>query len=114
MANYNIEFTKYDKYSAVIYSTSYVNPFESIEDITADIKKDLAGEGYILFDLLLSNGDCFNRFTEAYYDGHEIKSDSISIVSFDDKKILNTHYRGRTHELNNSVLTPREIYIFAK
>lgn len=114
MTNYSIDFTKYNKYSAVIYSASYVNPFESIGDITADIKKNLAGEGYILFDLLLSNGDCFNRFAEAYYDGHEIKSDSISIVSFDDKKMLNAHYKGRTYELNNSVLTPREKYIFAK
>jgi hypothetical protein len=66
MTNYSIDFRKYNKYSAVIYSASYVNPFDSIAEITAEIKKHLTGTGFLLFDLLLSNGDSFNRFVEVF------------------------------------------------
>ena len=37
-----------------------------------DIEKDLAKKnlkGLVLFDLLLSNGDEYNRYVEAYFDG---------------------------------------------
>lgn len=117
MINYNIDFHKCYKYSAVVYSASYINPFESIADITDEMKVNLSNAGFVLFDLLLSNGDSFNRFAEAYFDGHEIKRDTICVVSLNDKKQLkriNSHYRGRTAELNNSVLTPSEKYKYSK
>ena len=117
MTNYSIDYNKCSKYLAVIYSASYVNPFENIADITKEIQKKYLDTGFVLFDLLLSNGDSFNRFVEAYFDGREIKKDSICVVSLDDTKTLskiNSHYRGRNNELNNSVLSPSEKYKYSK
>lgn len=111
MTNYYIDFNKYNKYSAVIYSTSYRSPFDSIGSITEELRINLSEAGFILFDLLLSNGDSFNRFVEAYFDGKEIKRDSISVISINDMKQLkqiNSHYNGHFDELNNSVLSPSE------
>ena len=31
--NYSIEYHKHNKYLAVIYSSSYINPFDSIKEI---------------------------------------------------------------------------------
>lgn len=115
--NYYIDYHKCNKYSAIVYSASYVNPFEEILDISLEIKKTLSYGGFVLFDLLLSNGDNFNRFAEAYFDGREIKRDSINIISLDNVKELkqiNSYYKGRLAELNNSILTPSERFKYLK
>ncbi len=114
--NFSIDFIKSNKYSAVIYSVSYISPFNSLNDITAEIRANLRKKGFILFDLLLSNGDCFNRFAEAYFDGEKIILDSITIIDIEDitqLKHINAHYKGREKELNNSVLSPSEKYKYA-
>lgn len=69
----------------------------------------------MLFDLLLSNGDNFNRFAEAYYDGSDLSTDSISIadISSEQLKGLNIYYRGKTKELSKSVLSTKERFRFA-
>lgn len=115
--NYSIEYHKYNKYLAVIYSSSYINPFDSIKQINDEMKHNSLKEGFVLFDLLLSNGNNFNRFFEAYFDGQEIKKETISVVvsqEIADIKIIDSHYRGRIKELNNSVLSPSEKYRFLK
>ena len=115
--NYNIDYHKCNKYSAIVYSVSYINPFEEILDISLEIKKTLSDGGFVLFDLLLSNGDSFNRFAEAYFDGREIKKDSINIISLDnvmELRQINLHYKGCSSELNNSVLTPSERFKYLK
>lgn len=117
LLNYSIDFCKCNKYSAIVYSVSYINPFESISEISTDIRTMLPEAGYVLFDLLLSNGDNFNRFAEAYFDGTEIKRDSISVISLDDVgqlKQINRHYKGRLVELNNSVLASSERLKYSK
>ena len=78
--NYSIEYRKYNKYLAVIYSSSNINPFDSIKEINNEMKHNSLKEGFVLFDLLLSNGNNFNRFFEAYFDGQEIKKESITVV----------------------------------
>ena len=111
--NYSIEYHKHNKYLAVIYSSSYINPFDSIKEINNDMKRNSSKEGFVLFDLLLSNGNNFNRFFEAYFDGQEIKRESVTIVgckTIVDLKRINSHYIGRIKELNNSVLSPSEKY----
>ena len=115
--NYSIEYHRHDKYLAVIYSSSYINPVDSIKEINGDMERNLLKEGFVLFDLLLSNGNNFNRFFEAYFDGHEIKKDTVTVVvskEIDDLKSINSHYKGRIKELNNSVLSPSEKYRLLK
>ena len=116
MKNYYIDCTAIDKYTAIVFSVSYINPLNSIEEINLDINSRLKSPGYLLLDLLLSNGDNFNRFAEVYYDGSKLLLDTASVVSFTDtNKIekMNTHYRGRTTELSNSVLSIKEAYKYA-
>lgn len=117
MKNYSIDYKPYEKYNAIVYSASYINPFADIKDITTDIRKHFVNAGYILIDLLLCNGNEFNRFAEAYFDGTEISKKSIRIVSITNEeqlKKMNQHYRGRYKELNNSVLSPSERLKYAK
>ena len=117
MAIFNIVSGKTSKYSAVIYSVSYVNPVQYLGEVTREMREQSLGTGYVLFDLLLTNGDNFNRFAEAYFDGSEIKMDTVSVVEIRDPSALkkyNAFYRGKTKELNSSVLTPREKVKFAR
>lgn len=115
MRSYNIVYKKYGKYSAIIYSVSYLSPLEEISQISKDLKKKLKNGDYVLLDLLLSNGDNFNRFAEFCYDGSDIKVSEISLtdVSGDELKALNQYYKGRVKELNNSVLSPKERFVYA-
>lgn len=115
MNNFNIIYKQYGKYSAIIYPISYFNPIEDIQSISVELKKHLKAGCYVLFDLLLSNGDNFNRFAEVYYDGNDIKTSAISITEISSGEVqrLNMYYRGRTKELSKSVLSAKERYRFA-
>lgn len=115
MCSYNIVYKRYGKYSAVIYPVSYMSPLEEISQISKDLKKKLKCGDCVLLDLLLSNGDNFNRFAEFCYDGNDIKMSSVSVIeiSGDELNILNQYYKGRVKELSNSVLTPQERFKYA-
>ena len=115
MNRFNIAYEQHGKYSAIVYATSYLNPIEDIRSITMELKKHLPAGCYVLFDLLLANGDNFNRFAEVYYDGTDIQPCDISIINLPSADVqgLNMYYRGRTKELSKSVLSKREQFRFA-
>lgn len=115
MNDFTVIYKPYAKYSAVIYPVSYLNPVEDIQAVSKELRSHLAAGSYVLFDLLLSNGDNFNRFAEGYYDGKDIKANSMNIVDIpaEDAHELNLYYRGKTKELSKSVLSPKERYRFA-
>lgn len=115
MNSFNIIYEQCGKYAAIVYPVSYLNPIDDLQLISIELREHLPAGCYVLFDLLLSNGDNFNRFAEIYYDGKELSSGRISIteVNSEDLKKLNLHYRGKTKELSKSVLSPRERYKFA-
>lgn len=115
MNSFNIIYGKHGKYSAIIYPVSYVNPIDDIKLISKELREHLPAGCYVLFDLLLSNGDNFNRFSEVYFDGNEINSGSISVTEIptEELKKLNLYYRGKTKELSKSVLSTKEKYKYA-
>ena len=115
MNSFNIIYEQCGKYAAIVYPVSYLNPIDELQVISKELRKHLSAGCYVLFDLLLSNGDNFNRFAELYYDGNEPSTNRIIIteVSSDERKRLNLHYRGKVKELSRSVLSPRERYKFA-
>jgi hypothetical protein len=115
MNSFNIIYKQCGKYSAIVYPVSYLNPIDDFQLISVELRKHLPAGCYVLFDLLLSNGDNFNRFAELYYNGEELSPRLISIteVNSNDLKRLNLYYRGKTKELSKSVLSPRERYKFA-
>lgn len=115
MNSFNIIYKQYGKYSAIIYPVSYLNPIEDIQLISVELKKHLTAGSYVLFDLLLSNGDNFNRFAEVYYDGNDIQTSAVSITEIPSGEVrgLNMYYRGKTKELSKSVLSAKERFRFA-
>lgn len=117
MATYSIVYKKERKYKAVIYSNSYLNPIQDIKKISLDLCCHINTEGILLFDLLLSNGENFNRFAEAYFNGKEIIVDTIRTIEMYDNKFLdeiNSFYKGNYKLLNESVLTASERFKYAK
>ena len=115
MNSFNIIYEQYGKYAAIVYPVSYLNPIDDIKLISMELREHLPADCYILFDLLLSNGDNFNRFAEVYFDGNEISSRAVSVteVPTEELKRLNLYYRGKTKELSKSVLSAKERYKFA-
>jgi len=115
MNSYNIIYEQHGKYSAIVYPVSYVNPFDDIQLISVELREHLSAGCYILFDLLLSNGDNFNRFAEVFFDGGDISMGSVSITEVPTEELqrLNHYYRGKTRELSKSVLSAKERFIFA-
>lgn len=115
MNSFNIVYEQHGKYSAIVYPVSYFNPIEEIQLISMELKKHLSCGCYILFDLLLSNGNNFNRFAEVFFDGNNINIGAVSVTDIpkDELKKLNLYYRGKTKELSRSVLSMKERYQFA-
>jgi hypothetical protein len=56
------------KYEYIIFAINDDSPLEYLQDIEKDLAKKNF-KGLVLFDLLLSNGDEYNRYVEAYFDG---------------------------------------------
>lgn len=111
MKNYNIDYNTFIKYKAIVYSASYINPINDIDNIANDLVEKSISAGYVLFDFLLSNGNNFNRFAEVYFNGKSIEKETIYTISFSNKNdisTLNSHYTGRFKELNNSILSSKE------
>jgi hypothetical protein len=64
----NYEITTIDNDLMAVMSTTYIRPI----DCKLEIEKELQSRCYngtVIFDLLLSNGDEFNRFAQSYFDG---------------------------------------------
>lgn len=107
MANYSIVLTKDKRYDAIIYANSYISPIQDINEISLELSR-LHIEGVVLFDMLLANGDNFNRFAEVYYDGTQIHLEKMEIIEVYDKCFLNEvncFYKQNIDLLDNSVLS---------
>ena len=117
MGTYFIIYHEILNYSAIIYASSYMNPLDDYEEICTDISHHFSNGCYLLFDLLLANGENYNRFVEAYFDGKRIDQSSLHITAIHDDyglKEINNYYKGKAKELNNSILTPRLIYKYMR
>ena len=76
-----------DEYDYIIYPSSYINPLSKIKRLNEKLKNKINYPCTLLFDLLLCNGDNFNRFAKAYYDGEKIIRDSIEVVKIEGKEL---------------------------
>lgn len=116
MKKYEIVYDQLDIYSAIVYATSYINPIDEITNISAEVRKHLPKGSYISIDLLLSNGENFNRFADLYYDGNKITASQVDVTEINSEtlKIVNSWYKGKTQYLNNSVLSASERFNFAR
>lgn len=85
MNNYQIKEINDYKYKSIIFSTDYISPIEELDEIEFKLKS-CNYLGYIIFDLLMVNGNSENRFMEVYFDGEKFDRNSFKIA-----KKLSTH-----------------------
>lgn len=97
-------------YNYVVYPTTYINPLAKPSTLNMQLKEQNVDAGFILFDLLLCNGENFNRFAKAYYDGTKIVSSSIELVDITDEEvqIVEQYYAQNKSALKKGVLVPSE------
>lgn len=114
---YEIKRIKNIDFSAIVYSISYENPLQDIERISCDLLSDFHAPCDVLFDLLLSNGEEFNRFALGHFDGRKLIYESLKIIEIEDinlMKQINSYYSGKFNILKNSVLSLHQITKYAK
>lgn len=106
-----------DEYPFVIVSTSYANPLPHVFEIK-DILLDSNFKGFILVDLLLSNGFNENRFLKVYFDGTNFDIFNSKIESHVSSRLLNDLYSFyiRKPELieNNNILPKAQKHLLLK
>jgi len=114
MKNYLIKKVEKEKigYDYKVYAINFESPLEQL----SSIEKDLAKKGYkgvVLFDLLLSNGNEYNRFVEAYFNGEhfDIKSFRLPILNANVEKDSLRFFKDNKEYLDKGVLSPVEIFI---
>ncbi len=103
-------------YDTIVYAINYMNPLSNLTDLEDSLVASNASDGYVLVDLLLCNGNNFNRFSKFYYDGDKITRSTIDIAELSEKEetLVNDFYKGHKNVLTEGVLTPREYMQFAK
>ncbi|MDE5753440.1 MAG: type II toxin-antitoxin system RnlB family antitoxin [Oscillospiraceae bacterium] len=114
---YEIKQVKNVDFSAIVYAISYENPLQDIDSISHELSSMFCSSCNVLFDLLLSNGDEFNRFVMGRFEENKINYDSLRIITIEDsnlKKQINSYYRGKYSYLKNSVLSLRQMTLFSK
>lgn len=114
---YEIKKIKTDLSPVVVYAISFENPLHDLVDISKELSLIVHSPCDILFDLLLSNGDEFNRFFLGKFDGEKIDFDSLEIYEMKNETLLkkiNGFYCGKYNYLRNSILSMRQMTLFAK
>ncbi len=100
----------------IVFPSSYINPMKNISMLESDICDLVKDSCIILVDLLLCNGNSFNRFLKLRFDGKHVDRNSIEIVSLstDDEKRVNEFYKYNKNLLFNSVLVPSEYMTYIR
>lgn len=99
------------EYRYIVYPTTYINPLARMGTLNMQLEDQNLDASWILFDLLLCNGDNYNRFAKAYYDGTKVDTVSIELVediSSDDIKMIEQYYSEDKTTLKKGVLVPGE------
>ena len=115
---FHIQQINLEKYSLLVCSDSYDSPISYLLDIENQITELGIGDGYILFDTLLSKGNISTRFFEAKFeDGKFIKTSFKNIEVAKNSEIrrkASEFYRESGINLNNSLLTETQKRIINK
>ena len=114
---YEIKRIKNADFSAIIYSISYENPLQDMDSISHELLFNFHAPCDVLFDLLLSNGEEFNRFALGHFDGKKLNYESLRTIEIEDLNLIkqiNSYYSGKFAYLKNSVLSLHQIIKYAK
>lgn len=93
-----IDIQRTDRNAVVVFATSCCNPLSNMDQLSNELSHTIQESCDILFDLLLSNGDSYNRFVMCKFDGTAIVRESIDIIN---EECLELNYRECiTHHYN--------------
>ena len=96
-----------NRYGCIIFSTSYINPFDNIKEIEEELKNDNY-EGDVIFDVYLSHINENKRYIEGYFNGISFEKDKfkwLTTVNDNIKKISNNFLNNNQKYLEDSLLT---------
>ena len=110
-----VELLKIDNTNFIVYATSYLNPLSDMWETSREIACVVDKPCQLLFDLLLANGDSYNRYAVCKFDGKDILRDSIDVI--EEAKIdvslinkMKEYYKGlNKSRYANSALSKYEI-----
>ena len=98
---------KYNDIGYMIFSTSEYNPTDFISNIEKDLLKEKY-KGNVIFDLLLSNGNNYNRYLNAKFDGKKFDGNSYTLIDEPKNEIRQKSldfYKKNISILENSILS---------
>jgi hypothetical protein len=104
------------KKQAIVYSTNYLRMEEYMNEVALFLKEK-SFRGKVIFDLLLSNGNSFNRFIEVFFNGDNFDSKTIKVINNIDDNIINKSldfYNSHLSLLENSVLSKAQKFLIKK
>ncbi|EHO79764.1 type II toxin-antitoxin system RnlB family antitoxin [Fusobacterium ulcerans] len=94
------------KYEAIIFSTSFLSNISQKGEIMKIAQKNEI-KGWVLFDLLLANGNSFNRFLEVEFIENRIKKISVPVnVDKEIKEQSLEFYHKNIEKLDFTILHP--------
>lgn len=93
-----------------VQSISYNNPINDLVDIANELHK-IKYEGEVVFDLLLINGNCSNRFILSKFlnKQFEMKSFKKTNIAIDIKQEIILYYKNHKEYLSDSILSSSTI-----
>ena len=111
-----IQLANSGKYAGIVYAASYLNPLCDVAEVEKGLQEMNIQPGVVLFDLLLTNGDNFNRFAEVVYDGTKLHLQNAKVVKLDTpfRKRIDNFYKGKAKLVSGGVLSPSQRFNFAK
>lgn len=93
----------------IIFSTTYISPLDFIKDIENDLRSVVNYSIEVVFDFLLSSGNCQERFGRINYTGNEFDMRSFQFINVPKKnnlrKVSANYYKDKNENLENSILT---------
>lgn len=94
----------------IVYPTSYINPLSNMIDLEKFLFSNVGAPCELIIDLLLCNGNEFNRFVHFSFDGKRIEKESIRIIELADEaeQTINSFYKAHVDVLKKGVLLPDE------
>ena len=113
MKNYKVQKVNNinNKYEYIIFAINDDSPLEYLQDIEKDLAKKNF-KGLVLFDLLLSNGDEYNRYVEAYFDEKffELSSFKDPTLNQEIERISINFFKKHPEYIDKGVLSSIDIF----
>ena len=105
--NYLVDFSEVSDSLILIFSKSYINPISQIDEISNKVRLISCRNCKVLFDLLQTNGDSFNRFVSGEFKNGEIDYFTLHVDQDINKEVIdkcNLYYFSNRKKMNNGIL----------